>query len=78
MPLVDAFMRSLNTTGYMPDRGRMIVASYLCLDLQMDWRLGASYFEEMSIDYDYGCNYGGWCLVSGLTQAKPHALNIIL
>ena len=78
MPLVDALMRSMNRTGWMPERGRMIVASYLALDLQIDWRLGASYFEEMLIDYDYSSNYGGWCYCVGLGTIKVHKLNVIL
>jgi deoxyribodipyrimidine photo-lyase len=52
MPLIDAFMRELNKTGFMPNRGRMIVACYLTMDLKQDWRYGAAHFEEQLIDHD--------------------------
>ena len=45
MPIIDALMREMNATGFMPNRGRMIVASYLTHDLKQDWRYGAHYFE---------------------------------
>ena len=60
MPLVDAFMRELNATGYISNRGRQIVASYLTHDLRVDWRWGASWFEERLIDHDFCSNYGNW------------------
>jgi deoxyribodipyrimidine photo-lyase len=52
MPIIDAFMRELNATGFMSNRGRQIVASYLTLDLKQDWRYGAYYFEQQLIDHD--------------------------
>lgn len=52
MPLIDALMRELNATGFMPNRGRMIVACYLTMDLKQDWRYGAHHFEEKLIDHD--------------------------
>mmetsp|Transcript_8912 Transcript_8912/g.15109 ORF Transcript_8912/g.15109 Transcript_8912/m.15109 type:complete len:262 (+) Transcript_8912:510-1295(+) len=52
MPLIDALMREMNETGYMSNRGRQIVASYLTLDLKQDWRFGAHYFEERLVDHD--------------------------
>jgi len=52
MPLIDSLMRELNATGFMPNRGRMIVACYLTMDLKQDWRYGANHFEEKLIDHD--------------------------
>lgn len=59
-PIVDAAMRQLNTTGYMHNRLRMIVASFLTKDLLIDWRWGEKYFKEKLIDYDFSANNGGW------------------
>jgi deoxyribodipyrimidine photo-lyase len=52
MPLIDAFMRELNATGYISNRGRQIVCSYLTQDLKIDWRWGAAWFEERLLDHD--------------------------
>ena len=52
MPIIDALMREMNETGFMPNRGRMVVACYLAQDLKQDWRFGAHYFEQMLIDHD--------------------------
>lgn len=60
VPIVDAGMRELNTTGWMHNRVRMIVASYLCKTLLIDWRWGESYFAEKLIDFDLAANNGGW------------------
>ena len=65
-PFVDANMKELNQTGWMSNRGRQNVASYLVHDLGVDWRWGAAYFESMLIDYDVHSNYGNWLYVSGL------------
>lgn len=59
-PLVDAAMRQLNQTGYMHNRLRMIVASFLVKDLLIDWRWGERYFAEKLIDFDFSANNGGW------------------
>ena len=59
-PLVDAAMRQLNQTGYMHNRLRMVVASFLTKDLGLDWRLGEKYFAERLIDFDLSANNGGW------------------
>ncbi len=59
-PIVDAAMRQLNQTGYMHNRLRMIVASFLTKDLQIDWRWGEKYFAEKLIDFDLAANNGGW------------------
>ena len=59
-PIVDAAMRCLNATGMMHNRLRMIVASFLCKILLVDWRLGEKYFAEHLLDFDLAANNGGW------------------
>lgn len=59
-PFVDACMRELLYTGFMNNRGRQNVASYLAKDLEIDWRIGAEYFESMLKDHDVYSNYGNW------------------
>ena len=59
-PLVDAGMRQLNQTGYMHNRLRMVTASFLVKDLQVDWRWGERYFADHLNDYDLAANNGGW------------------
>ena len=59
-PIVDAGMRQLNETGYMHNRVRMIVASFLVKDLHIDWRWGEKYFAQQLIDYDPAVNNGSW------------------
>ena len=59
-PIVDAGMRELNQTGFMHNRVRMIVASFLVKDLHIDWRLGERYFAQKLIDYDPAINNGNW------------------
>jgi deoxyribodipyrimidine photo-lyase len=66
IPFIDANMRQLNTTGYMSNRGRQNVASFLVKDLHLDWRLGAEYFESMLIDYDPCSNYCNWNYITGI------------
>jgi len=75
MPIIDAFMRELNATGFMGNRGRQIVASYFSLDLRQDWRYGAHYFEEKLIDHDVQSNYGGWNAGSGIGPGKVLMFN---
>ena len=64
-PIVDAGMRELNETGFMHNRVRMIVASFLCKHLLLDWRLGEAYFAEKLLDFDLAANNGGWQWASG-------------
>jgi len=64
-PIVDAGMRELNTTGFMHNRVRMIVASFLTKHLLIDWRWGEAYFAEKLLDYDLAANNGGWQWASG-------------
>lgn len=59
-PLVDAAMRQINRTGYMHNRLRMLVASFLTKDLGISWRLGEAYFAQHLIDFDLSANNGGW------------------
>jgi deoxyribodipyrimidine photo-lyase len=63
---VDANMIELKATGFMSNRGRQIVASYLCNDLKLDWRFGAAYFEQQLIDYDVCSNWGNWAYLAGV------------
>ncbi|MCW2120802.1 DASH family cryptochrome [Flavobacterium sp. 7A] len=63
---VDANMIELKKTGFMSNRGRQNVASYLCNDLKLDWRYGAAYFEEQLIDYDVCSNWGNWAYLAGV------------
>ncbi len=64
-PIVDAGMRELNTTGFMHNRVRMIVASFLTKHLLIDWRWGEAYFAKKLLDYDLGANNGGWQWAAG-------------
>lgn len=59
-PLVDAAMRCLNKTGTMPNRLRMVTASFLCKTLLVDWKKGEKYFAEKLLDFDLAANNGGW------------------
>ncbi len=72
-PIVDAGMRQLNQTGYMHNRVRMIVASFLCKHLLIDWRWGEAYFAEKLLDYDMSANVGNWQWASGSgVDAAPY------
>jgi len=72
-PIVDACMRQLNSENWMHNRGRMIVASFLCKDLHINWQWGEKYFREKLIDYDLSANNGGWQWVAGTgTDAAPY------
>jgi len=66
IPFIDANIREINATGYMSNRGRQNVASYLIKDLRVDWRMGAEYFESLLIDYDPASNYGNWNYLAGV------------
>ncbi|HEY9737345.1 MAG TPA: DASH family cryptochrome, partial [Trichocoleus sp.] len=65
-PLIDANMRELAATGFMSNRGRQNVASFLTKNLGIDWRLGAEWFESQIIDYDVCSNYGNWNYTAGV------------
>ncbi len=64
-PIVDAGMRELNATGFMHNRVRMIVASFLSKHLLLDWRLGEAYFAKKLLDFDLAANNGGWQWAAG-------------
>ena len=66
IPFIDANMRELNATGFMSNRGRQNVASFLVKDLGIDWTWGAAYFESLLIDYDPCSNWGNWNYVAGV------------
>ncbi|RFS15929.1 DASH family cryptochrome [Emticicia sp. C21] len=66
VPFIDANMRELQLTGYLSNRGRQNVASYLAKDLGIDWTWGAAYFESALIDYDVCINWGNWNYIAGV------------
>ncbi|CAL5221743.1 g3993 [Coccomyxa viridis] len=76
MPLVDANMREIKQTGFMSNRGRQNVASYLALDLGIDWRMGADWFESVLVDYDVYSNWGNWVSAAGMTGGRISHFNI--
>lgn len=70
---VDAGMRELNTTGFMHNRVRMLVASFLCKHLLIDWRWGEAYFAQKLLDYDMSANVGNWQWAAGSgVDAAPY------
>ena len=76
-PLVDANMRELAASGFMSNRGRQNVCSFLALELNQDWRYGAEYFENNLIDYDVYSNWGNWCSGAGMTGGRLNRFNIV-
>ena len=72
-PFVDAGMRELNATGHMHNRVRMIVASFLCKHLLIDWRWGEAYFASKLLDYEQSSNVGNWQWAAGSgVDAAPY------
>jgi deoxyribodipyrimidine photo-lyase len=72
-PVVDAAMRQLYQVGWMPNRARMIVASFLTKDLLINWREGERHFMQWLIDGDLAANNGGWQWAAGTgTDAQPY------
>ena len=72
-PIVDAGMRELNATGFMHNRVRMVVASFLTKHLLLDWRLGVAYFAEKLLDFELASNTGGWQWAAGCgCDAAPY------
>jgi deoxyribodipyrimidine photo-lyase len=63
---INANMLELKLTGFMSNRGRQNVASYFCNELNIDWRIGAAYFEQQLIDYDECSNWGNWAYLAGV------------
>ena len=73
VPFIDANMRELKHTGFMSNRGRQNVASFLVHQLNLNWQLGAYYFESLLVDYDPCSNYGNWNYLAGVgTDPREH------
>lgn len=64
--IIDASMKQLNEVGWISNRARQWVASYLVNDLKVNWLMGAEYFESLLIDYDVASNYGNWAYIAGV------------
>ncbi|RVT46089.1 DASH family cryptochrome [Rheinheimera sediminis] len=77
LPFVDANMRMLVQTGWMSNRGRQNVASYLIFELQQDWRLGAAFFEQHLLDYDCASNWCNWAYIAGVGNSGARQFNQI-
>ncbi|EGV43885.2 DASH family cryptochrome [Bizionia argentinensis JUB59] len=78
-PFINANMIELNKTGWMSNRGRQNVASYFAKTLEIDWRIGAAYFESLLIDYDVHSNYGNWLYVAGVgNDPRSRTFNVKL
>ncbi len=80
VPFIDANMKELLHTGFMSNRGRQNVASFLVKDLNVNWQMGASYFESMLIDYDPCSNWGNWNYIAGVDSdpRDDRYLNILV
>jgi len=59
-------MRELAQTGWLSNRARQLAASYLIYDLNLDWRLGAAWFESQLVDFDVASNWGNWAYIAGV------------
>ncbi|CAJ1367948.1 unnamed protein product [Effrenium voratum] len=70
-------MRELRATGFMSNRGRQNVASFLALDMGLDWRDGAEWFESYLLDYDVASNWGNWLAAAGQTTGRVNRFNVI-
>lgn len=68
IPFIDANIAELRLTGFMSNRGRQNVASFLTKDLYVDWRIGAEFFESELLDYDPCSNYGNWQYGNAITS----------
>lgn len=78
-PFVNANMIELKKTGFMSNRGRQNVASFLSKQMKIDWRWGAQYFESMLIDYDVHSNYGNWMYNAGVgNDPRDRVFNVRL
>jgi len=70
-------MRELVATGFMSNRGRQNVCSFLALELNQDWRYGADYFESVLLDHDVHSNWGNWASGAGMTGGRLNRFNIV-
>lgn len=78
IPLVDAAMRELAVTGFISNRARQNLASFLVKDLKQDWRAGAAWFEYALIDYDVASNWGNWAYQAGTgTDTRERWFNVV-
>ncbi|WLI74564.1 DASH family cryptochrome [Halomonas alkalicola] len=78
MPFIDAAMRELAATGWLSNRARQNVASYLVHELGVDWRLGAAWFEHALIDFDVSSNWGNWRYVAGVGRdPRGHRFDVL-
>lgn len=84
IPFIDANMREMNATGFMSNRGRQNVGSFLVNDLGLDWTMGAAYFESLLVDYDPCSNWGNWNYIAGVGNdpradgnGQPRYFNIL-
>ncbi len=75
LPFIDANMQLLANTGWMSNRGRQNVASYLMFHLGCDWRDGAAWFEQQLLDYDAASNWGNWAYIAGAGYSAPRCFN---
>ena len=79
-PLINAFQKELYLSGFMSNRGRQVVSSYLTKELKIDWRMGAGWFESNLIDYDVCSNYGNWAYQAGVGNdpRKDRSFNLTI
>ncbi len=78
IPMIDANMRELHASGYMSNRGRQNVASFLVKDMLLDWRAGAAWFEHLLVDYDVASNWGNWAYQAGVgTDTRERWFNVV-
>ncbi len=70
VPLVDASMRQLAATGFLSNRGRQVAASFLPVNLGLDWRMGAAWFQSRLIDHDAASNWGNWAAIAGVGTGR--------
>lgn len=78
VPFLDANMSELRLTGFMSNRGRQNVASFLTKDLYIDWRIGAEVFESLLLDYDPCSNYGNWQYGRFFFLDRIHASTLVI
>ncbi len=79
IPFVDANINELNNTGFISNKGRIAIASFLVKELKINWQMGAEYFESMLLDYDPCSNWGNWNYIAGVgaEHKEDRHLNII-
>ena len=78
VPLIDANMKEMYTTGFISGKGRHIVSSFLVNDMKLNWLAGAEYFESMLLDYDPCSNYGNWNYIAGVSASNKDNLHLTI